>query len=72
MPILIKENKPTKILRIIIPPRSGHIAHRAGPRTAEPVNARNPCGSKFGQARVKPASLYLLGSKIARLWITEA
>src|SRR4051794_16155487 len=39
MPSVIKENKPTKILWIIIPPRNGHFAHRAGLRTAGSVRA---------------------------------
>jgi hypothetical protein len=67
MPIPIKENRPTKILRFIIPPRNRHLAHRAGLHTAGPVNARNACGSKFGQARVKSAPLYFAGIEASEL-----
>jgi hypothetical protein len=63
MPQAIKKNRPTKILRIIIPPRNGHIVHHSGLRTADLIRART--AYEFGQDTPgKPAPLYLLGSKV--------
>src|SRR5215467_7547661 len=64
MPTAIKENRPTKILRFIIPPRNGHITHRACLLTADPIRACTACGFRQ-DTRGKPAPLYLLGSKVA-------
>src|SRR4029077_17571128 len=66
--IPIKENRPTKILRIIIPPRNGDISLcRAFVRQIHFMVAR-PTKASSDRILVKPAPLYLLGPKVASYW----
>src|SRR6516225_10038864 len=56
--IAIKENNPTKILRIMIPPRNDHIVHRAGLQIQSCAYV-----SEFGQnTRGKPCH-YICGDR---------
>src|SRR6516164_4749340 len=59
MPTATKENRPTKILRFIIPPRNGRIANCAGLRTADSIRPRR--AFEFGQHRREVRAIIFAG-----------